>query len=248
MLYFVTRSRSSGITSSFQCWSRDATETSREVFAESELELLFLESGFATFAEGFPFPFLWLERFCPEVFVFMVSSFPPPPPSPKISAIKTSSSSGDSEFPLLGLTGISLASFTSRIFSTAVSGLQNTGCCSTSNALGRSFGSGCSMSCSTTLAAATVCLGSLLVSSALREKFPRIIRWFSYKPAIPAASGSRWSQVRFPPKFFLPPLTDSPSVSKESNSSLYGLAAPVNVAYIRLPSAHTSTALVNTEP
>ena len=132
---------------------------------------------------------------------------------------------------------MSFSSFTSRIFSTAFSGVQNTGCCSTSSALGRSSGLGWSMSLSTTRAAATTCRGSLDVSSARSENVPRMIRWFSYRPAIPEASGECLSLSGPEPEL-------APELALVFSSSRNGLAAPVNAAYIKFPKLHTSTAAV----
>mmetsp|Transcript_2764 Transcript_2764/g.10260 ORF Transcript_2764/g.10260 Transcript_2764/m.10260 type:complete len:219 (-) Transcript_2764:2106-2762(-) len=98
-------------------------------------------------------------------------------PKPQASATIAASSSGARSFKIL-------ASYTSLTASTHRSVVQKSGWSLTASAVGRSLGSGCSMSWTTCRAAATTCRGSLAVSSAFRLNAPLIIRWFSYSPAI----------------------------------------------------------------
>ena len=101
-------------------------------------------------------------------------------PDPQASATIAASSSGDRSFKIL-------ASYTSLTASTHRSVVQKSGWSLTASAVGRSLGSGCSISCTTCRAAATTCRGSLAVSNAFRLNAPLIIRWFSYRPAMVSA-------------------------------------------------------------
>ena len=82
------------------------------------------------------------------------------------------------------------------------------------------------------------------VSSARSEKVPRMIRWFSYRPAIPAASVEAFLPEASGSVGECLPCLPPPFFAAAFSSSRNGLAAPVNAAYIRLPRLHTSTAAV----